>query len=207
LTFEKEVAVLVPHRNLLPAYLGERMQLAFVVSDMEKALQYWTEELKVGPFVLFKNATKGREFIHRGQNSPVEMDLAFSYVGELQIEIISQTNSAPSPYSEFIGSGREGVHHVAFWPDDFDGACAALEQSGSDLVCSIYAPNGGGHVNYYTAPAHLGVMLEVAPMTAERVRYFGGIKALADNWDGTRPVRPYGSRAEFMASEDCRAPA
>jgi len=31
-------------------------------------------------------------------------------------------------------------------------------------------------------------------MTPLRKRFLGGIKALADNWDGSRPVRRYADR-------------
>ena len=30
-------------------------QVAYVVRDMEKALKYWTEYLKVGPFFMFEH--------------------------------------------------------------------------------------------------------------------------------------------------------
>ena len=48
-------------------------------------------------------------------------------------------------------------------------------------------------------------MVEIAPMTPERSAYFAAIKALADTWDGTRPVRTYATRAEFLGSKDCIA--
>lgn len=186
------------------AFLGQRIQTAFVVRDMQEALRYWTEVMKVGPFVLIKNATSDRRFFHRRELSAVEMDLAFAYIGDVQVEIICQTNTAPSPYQEFLASGREGMHHIGFWPENFEESCHELERTGCELVASVQAISGSGQVNYYDAPRHLGVMLELAPMTPDRVRYFGGIKALADNWDGTRPVRVFGSRAEFMASPDCK---
>lgn len=191
-------------KTLDSAALGKRMQLAFVVRDMQEALRYWTETMKVGPFVLIQNATRDRHFFHRGQLTPVEMDLAFSYLGDVQIEIICQTNSAPSLYQEFLASGREGVHHVGFWPDNFEESCRELERSGCELVSSVNASTGSVHVKYYSAPQCLGLMLEVAPMTPDRVQYFAGIKALADHWDGSRPVRVFLSRAEYMASADCK---
>jgi catechol 2,3-dioxygenase-like lactoylglutathione lyase family enzyme len=191
-------------RQLFPPYLGDRMQLAFVVPDLHESLRFWTENLKVGPFVVMRNATRDRRFMYRGELSKVEMDLAFAYLGDIQIEVIHQTNSAPSPYSDFLKSGRQGLHHVAFWPKDFDASCAELERTGWEKVCDIHAAAGGGVVNYYDGPGHLGVMLEIAPMTPDRARYFGGIKGLAQTWDGTRPIRTFDSRAEYMASDDCK---
>jgi catechol 2,3-dioxygenase-like lactoylglutathione lyase family enzyme len=191
-------------RALYPTFLGDRVQLAFVTPDLETALRFWTETMKVGPFVVIEEAMSDRRFIHRGRHSPVEMALAFSYLGDIQIEVISQRNSAPSPYKEFLDSGREGMHHVAFWPDDFEGSCRELGRSGFDEVCSVEAAAGGSKVTYYSGPPHLGVMLEIAPMTPERARYFGGVKALADHWDGSQPVRSFRTRADYLASDDCK---
>ncbi|WP_198084567.1 VOC family protein [Variovorax sp. E3] len=177
--------------GILPAYLGKRMQMAFVVPDLDESLRFWTDVLKVGPFVVIENAMSDRHFIHRGQQSKIDISLAFSYVGETQIEVIAQTNDGASPYKEFLDSGRQGLHHVAFWPEDTEGACKALQQSGFDEVCSARALDGGGKVVYFSGPDHLGVMLEIAPMTPARSAYFAGIKALADAWDGSRPCESF----------------
>ena len=45
-------------------------QVAYVVRDMEKALKYWTEYLKVGPFFMLEHAlwkTKNTEAAHQMQ--------------------------------------------------------------------------------------------------------------------------------------------
>jgi hypothetical protein len=190
--------------NFAPAFLGERMQLSFVVPDMREGLLFWAETMRVGPFVVIENSLADRRFIHRGQPSPIEMSIAFSYVGDVQIELISQTNAAPSPYTEFMDAGRQGLHHVGFWPHDCESACSQLISRGFEEVCSIDTLNGNrnARVRYLQGPSHLGVMYEVAPMTAERASYFAAIRRLVASWDGTRPVRRFSSRAEFLASDD-----
>ncbi|MNL50474.1 hypothetical protein D3C87_1734930 [compost metagenome] len=82
------------------------MQLAFVVPDLDEALHFWTAKMKVGPFVVIEDAMGDRRFLHRGAVSPVEIRLAFSYIGDTQIEVISPSNQAPSPYTEFLGEQR-----------------------------------------------------------------------------------------------------
>jgi catechol 2,3-dioxygenase-like lactoylglutathione lyase family enzyme len=190
----------VPERTSL----GARMQLSFVVPDLQEALKFWTETLKVGPFVVIEDLGD-RHFFYRGQESPVEILIGFSYVGETQIELIEQINSAASPYTDFLESGRQGLHHFGFWPDDCEKARLELEQRGFKEVLVIQASNGGNKVTYHSGPEHVGAMFEIAPMTPERAKHFAGLKALADNWDGTRPVRWFRTRAEYMASEDCGA--
>jgi catechol 2,3-dioxygenase-like lactoylglutathione lyase family enzyme len=191
--------------ELLPFSLGRRMQVAFVVPSLDEALSFWTQRMGVGPFVVIADAMNDRQFSYRGRLTPVEASLAFSYVGETQIEVIAQTNSATSPYLDFLESGRQGVHHIAFWPENPESACRDLVQAGFEEVVAIQTATGGGKVAYYSGPAHLGLMVEIAPMTPERSAYFSAIQALANTWDGSRPVRTYATRAEFLASEDCKA--
>ncbi|TJV46067.1 MAG: hypothetical protein E5Y02_00350 [Mesorhizobium sp.] len=99
--------------------------MAYVVKDLAAALTYWTETMGVGPFVVIESSVVGRKVLHRGKQTAMETDLTFSYLGDVQIELICQLNDAPSPYKEFTDSGREGLHHVAFWPASFDAACAS----------------------------------------------------------------------------------
>ncbi len=186
-----------------PTALGRRMQVAFVVKDLDATLRFWTEVMGIGPFVVIEDATSDRRYFHRGEFSSVQATLAFSYVGETQIEIIQQNNAAPSPFTEFHAQGHEGLHHIAFWPKEFAAACAELEARGFESVCSIAAEGSSQRIEYYAAPAHIGVMVEIAPVTPERTRYFDGIKRLADTWDGSRPIRTFRTRAEYMNSPDC----
>jgi len=196
--------IAAPEVKHLSSFLGQRMQLGYVVADLDAALRFWTEVLQVGPFVVIEESLGDRQFLHRGRPSDVRMSVAFSYLGDVQIEFIAQSNRAPSPYVEFLSSGREGLHHLGFWPQDYPQACEELERHGFTEVCSIKMSDGTKNVSYYSGPAHLGAMIEVVPFTPARAKYFGGIKALAETWDGSRPIRRYSTRDEFIASPDCR---
>src|SRR2546425_2558004 len=96
--------------------LGTRMQLGHVVSDLDAALTYWTEALGVGPFVVLDSSVGDRQFFHRGEPSAVNFSIAISYIGDTMVELITPLNAAPSPYSEFLAQGREGLHHIGYWP-------------------------------------------------------------------------------------------
>lgn len=186
--------------GLLPPMLGRKAQIAFVVRDLDESLRFWTEVMKVGPFVVIDNSVAGRRVVYRGKETAMDSSLAFSYVGDVQIEIVHQTNDEPSPFKDFLESGREGLQHIAFWPPDFEGTCAELEQLGFSEMLSMYTNDGARNVVYYEAPAHIGVMVEIVPWTESRAAYFGRIQRLANNWDGTRPVRRFASREAFLES-------
>ena len=194
--------IMLPRDDTLHAcFLGKNVQLAFVLKDLDAALRYWTEALKVGPFVVIEKSRGDRKILHRGLETEVDWSLAFAYMGDVQIEFIYPLNDAPSIYKEFLDSGREGLHHVAYWPENFEAACAHLEANGFTDVCSFYMKDGTRNVVYYETPAHFGAMVEVVPLTAERTAYFSRIKRLSQNWDGiTRPIRRFVDRAAFLAS-------
>jgi hypothetical protein len=187
-----------------PPVLGRRMQLSMVVNDLEAAAHMWGEKLGVGPWICFENAMEGRRFVHRGQDSAVGMSLAMTYAGETQFELIQQTNDAPSPYREFLDAGREGVQHIEFWPEDYPASCAAFESAGFEEVSVIYQPDGTKNGSYFVSPASVGVVVAVIPSTPFRQSYMTVIEKLAANWDGSRPLRRYSSRQEFIDSDDFR---
>ncbi|WP_226553894.1 VOC family protein [Celeribacter naphthalenivorans] len=186
-----------------PRFLGDRVQLAYVVRDLDAALSYWTDVMKVGPFVVIESAKGNRKIMHRGEETALDFTLAFAYMGETQIEVITPKNDAPSSYKEFLDSGREGLHHVAYWPEDMPGACSHLERHGFKPVTAVLAPDGDRSVVYYDAPSAVGAMVELLPMNAERMAYYSRIQKLSATWDGvTRPVRRFADRAEFLASDE-----
>src|SRR5687768_15861881 len=135
-------------------FLGRRMQVNHLVRNMDAALALWTEKLGIGPFVVFEQSLGDRHFIHRGKRSPVNMSVAISYVGDTQVELISQQNDAPSIYTEAFQNGfvDGGVHHVAFWPHDLHGAARELKTRGFEEVASIRAPTGEVDVFYFGPP-------------------------------------------------------
>lgn len=194
--------MLDPAAVLLPSFLGPRTQIGMVVRDIEEAATYWSEELGVGPWIIIESSGADRRFVHRGQDIAVEMEIAFSYTGETQLEMICQTNSVPSLYTEFLDEGREGVHHLGFWPEDFEGSREALAKAGFEEITSLFLPDGTRNVSYYASPAFIGAFVELAPMTPFRKTYMNAIEVLANTWDGSRPLRRFGSREEFIASDD-----
>lgn len=187
---------------LLPTFLGDRIQLAFVISELDSALKFWTETLKIGPFVVIENSVAGRTVVHRGERTPMNTTLAFSYLGDIQIELVCPEDDHPSPFNEFLNSGRQGLQHIAFWPENFEEARVDLEAHGFVEACSMYLPDGSRNVCYYDAPSEIGTMIEIVPLTEDRRAYFSRIQKLARDWDGARPVRRFKSREEFLASNE-----
>jgi catechol 2,3-dioxygenase-like lactoylglutathione lyase family enzyme len=186
----------------VPYRLGKQIQLGHVIKNMDAALDYWTKIMGVGPFVVIETSVGDRQFFHRGKLSAVNFCIAITFMGETMIELITPLNNEPSPYQEFLASGREGLHHLGVWPDDFTIACEQLKDSGFVEVSSIRRPDGANDVIYCDTPCATGIMYELAEMTPLRAKFLAGIKTLSTHWDGSRPVRRYPSRTAFIESRD-----
>ncbi|RZL90729.1 MAG: hypothetical protein EOP82_14875 [Variovorax sp.] len=183
-------------------YYGRKMQLAFLVNDMDAALKVWIDKLKVGPFVVFEKALGSRQFVHRGERSPIDFSLALAYIGDTQIELICQNNDASSIYTEARSKGLVdgGAHHMAFWPDDMAAAHRQLISTGFEEVASIRSPSGEVDVYYFSSPPPLGLMVEIVPMNSARRVYFSKIKALCERSAGSQKALRFKDKDHFLAS-------
>ena len=88
-------------------------QLAYVVRDMDAALKYWVDVLKVGPFYLFEHCPL-RNQRYRGNPSNVDVTLALGNSGALQIEVdlCNITMSHPSTRSFWMPVGSASIISV-----------------------------------------------------------------------------------------------
>ena len=163
-------------------FLGPIRQLGYVVENLDSAVEAWTTQLGVGPWTIIRNIAL--HSIYHGSPSQPLIDIALSYRGDVQIELIQQKNNAPSPYRPFIDRGQYGLHHTAFLSEQIHEHVQHLQQAGLSLVCDINMPTGGRYV-YFASPVSgeqtFIELLEATPMM--RKMFEQGIDASAV-WDG-----------------------
>ncbi len=182
--------------NLGSRPLGAVFQLGLVVRDIEAAMQHWLAAMGVGPFI-YMHDPGAIDYTYRGQPTDPRSSIAFTYSDNMQIELIQQHNDAPSPYTDFLASGREGLQHIAFYTQDMSAACAQLEANGLVRIYTI-APRGSDErIYYYEDPRQPGTMTEVIPRTPKRRRVHAAILAATKGWEGTDPIRRFDSIAHF----------
>ncbi len=102
-------------------------QIGFVVKDCEKVAQQWERMLGIGPWtIITQNATDS-------EGNPLEVKLAFAYVGDLEFELI-EIAKGKTMHSEWLGKHGEGLHHLSFFVDDPDGVAASLVEQGAEIM-------------------------------------------------------------------------
>jgi hypothetical protein len=179
--------------------LGPATQLGFVVRDVEKAMRHWIDVFGVGPFVCMEHGTSQPPPVTfmRGHAVSVELKLAFGFMGDVQVELIEQRNEAPSPYTEFLAQGREGLQHLGFWVHDHAEASRVVLEAGYEPVYEIRVQGQELPIVYYDSPSLYGPMLELVPPKWRRSRE--AIRTLTSEWRGGEPVIRYETYAAFLA--------
>lgn len=169
--------------------LGEVMQLAYLPSDFDAALRYWTEVMGVGPFFELKDIRLG-EMRYRGQPTDAMFSVAIAYWGDIQIELIRAENEAPSIYSgEYAVTDR--LHHICIMVESIEDARRACAQAGAEIIVEGKVGEDGAviYADFGAGPGHLVEMLQPMAITGG---LFDMIKDAGRNWDGSDPLRPLG---------------
>jgi hypothetical protein len=166
---------------------GEVRQAGYVVHDIHKEMRHWSETLGIGPW-FYADRVPVRNFMYRGQPSPIEVSVALANSGPLQIELIQQRNDAPSMYKAFLDAGHTGLQHLAYWTENFDEDVRRLAEQGLTVGMSGEVGERGRYVYYETHP---GTVIELSEIAGPKGRLFRMIREASIGWDGRDPVRPF----------------
>ena len=163
---------------------GPINQNAFVVSDIDAAIKYWTETMRVGPFFKFPKI-EFAEGDYRGKPHKADFNAAIAYSGDLQIELIKP--NGPSIFQEFQDAGGKGVHHFAVFATDMAAACNEVKTLGGRRVQGGSFADGSS-IAYYEISGSEPSILEIAYLKAGPQALFDAIKAAGAGWDGISKV-------------------
>ncbi len=171
---------------------GEIRQLAFIVEDIDAAMEYWGDTLGIGPFFV-KREIQFSDYEYRGKAtiSPV-VSIALANSGFMQIELIQQHDNLVSIYKEFTDSGQKGLQHVSSWltTKELGQKIAELLTKGYEIAQQCTIASSGVKLVYMSCengPASF--IFEMSdlkePRHYERVMR---IKAAHEQWDGATNV-------------------
>lgn len=182
------------------AKYGSIDQIGLVVADLDASIQRWIARLGVGPWTVMRNVELNGNYC--GQDTQVRMDVGFGYQGDVQIELIQVTNSAPSPYRSPSGAILEGLHHIAWIIDDLDATSLRASEDGLELVFRADSP--GTRVAYFRSTDDPGVLLEFIESADTRQLVTDGLVATKE-WDGTEPAIHIVDLAAIQTATDKRS--
>lgn len=169
--------------------LGPVGQLAYLPSDFDAAVRYWTETVGVGPFYLLENVALG-DMTYRGEPTASVFSIAIAYWGDVQIELIRPENDAPGIYTGEYAV-RDSLHHICIFVDSIEDARAAATAAGAEVLVEGKV-GADGAVLYVDPGAGPGHVIELLQNMTGADAIFQMIKDAGKDWDGSEPLRKLG---------------
>lgn len=159
----------------MPAIMGQARQIAYMVDDINAAVEYWHEEHGVGPFLVTRNQAPLSNAYYRGEKAQTSrVNIAFAYVGDMQLELIELIGDTPGLYKEALDKANYGVHHYAVLVEDFPSAYNWALDNGYDAVIDS-GVDGLARMAYMESPES-GMILEVIEWNLLTRPYFNGLE-------------------------------
>ncbi|MBI5014817.1 MAG: VOC family protein [Deltaproteobacteria bacterium] len=142
--------------------LGKIAQIGCVVRSLETSIANYERVLGVGPFLTFDfRPEKG--FV-RGRSPGIDLKIGVAQLTpELSLELIEVVAGEPY-HKDFLEAHGEGVQHLGYLSEDYDGALARASAMGVEVLMWAETDVAGmGHVRgaYLDTLELLGTLVEV----------------------------------------------
>lgn len=174
----------------LPPVFGPAKQVAYMVEDIDAAMARWRDEYGVGPFLVTRNALPLSNAYYRGEKAePARVNIAFAYVGDMQLELIELIGDTPSLYKEAVDRGQTSVHHYAVCVEDFPKAYNWALDNGFDAAVDS-GVDGLARMSYMENP-ETGMILEVIQWNPLTRPYFEGLERIVRSANPAQPVHEF----------------
>ena len=170
----------------LSALSGPIRQLAFVPQDFDRAINFWTTVMGVGPSFHLEHIPL-QDVRYRGNPIKYDSSAAISYWGDLEIELLRQHNHETSILTAWLNGERNGIHHVRVQVQNLNEARELYLSNGAGIVQEATLPGGGQYV-MFEMPGFES-FIEVSVLHPRFVKLFAYMKRTAGQWDGRNPLR------------------
>ncbi|MBP1688113.1 MAG: hypothetical protein H6Q33_4256 [Deltaproteobacteria bacterium] len=163
---------------------GPIRQIAYIVDDVDASMQAWHRQMGVAPFVVIRRCNPFADMTYRGKPcAGVEMSIALSMIGPVQLEFIQQHCRTPSIYREALARNHTGLHHYAFYNKDFDSLYRHALANGMEAVVTSGPPGMLG-MAYVESPTIPGLICELVRSNDLTEGMFDRIASHCAAWDG-----------------------
>ena len=157
------------------------VQNAYLVQDLDEAIERWHEALGLGPFVVSRRV-QFKQSLYRGTQMPLDISVAFVQAGNVQVELICQHNPGPSAFRDMFAEGEEGLHHVAVFPEDYTRLVSAYQARGFAVAAEVGSAGMGAA--FIDTRETWGHMLEVYRGNDSIRALYRLVADAARDWDG-----------------------
>jgi hypothetical protein len=170
---------------------GAVCQIAYIVEDIHVAMERFTKTLHVGPWFLMQSVQINNA-TYRGKATEFTGSLAAGNAGHVMIELIHQSNDAPSVFTEVIHTRGYGLHHQGIAVRNYDEQMAAYKAL--DYELAFYSETDLPNRNaYMDTHGEFPFFIEVIEATESLEAIFTGVYQASVDWNGKNPIRDFGS--------------
>lgn len=147
--------------------LSRVLEVAMVVEDLDRAVDFYTNVVGWGPFTIHELDL--RHFTFRGRPCTGLIKVAITpWDSAPAIELV-QPLSGETPFSEFLREHGEGLHHVhCGLVDDLDVVLASLAKDGVETIFLGSLPEFGARCAFVVGKKTHGVILELSDMKGNK---------------------------------------
>ena len=144
------------------------IQIGFVVRDLDRTLKEFQRVMGVGPWEIYHyGPPEMTNITYRGKPSDWSADIAFSWVGDCQLEVIMPLKG-PNIYEEFLAKKGDGIHHFKEWVEDPLATVKEYAEKGIAVIQS--GTFCGGDFFYLDTEPLLGMPLELSKSGGRKKR-------------------------------------
>lgn len=117
--------------------IGAAMQIAYVVADLEAAVDYWTDEMGAGPWFCLDNFNPADAW-YRGTACDAPANAALGFCGQMNVELIQPLTDNPGVHVETVRGRGYGFHHTGVATVDVDADIDRLSGRGFSVVYQAF---------------------------------------------------------------------
>jgi 4-hydroxyphenylpyruvate dioxygenase-like putative hemolysin len=102
-------------------------QIGIVVRDMRQAVGFYEGTFGLGPWTVYDSTPD--KYWFRGKPSHMRLRQGKAMLGAIELELV-QPLEGESPFHEHLATYGEGLHHLAFNTEDYEGMVRRFEAEG-----------------------------------------------------------------------------
>ena len=92
-------------------------------------------------------------------------------------------------YREFLDAGHEGMQHMSYWTDDYQGLYDKALSHGFEVGHEGCIGGEQGRFAYFDTQWEPGTVIEISDISGPKGMFFQHVREVAADWDGTEPIR------------------
>jgi hypothetical protein len=174
-------------------------QIAWVVPDLRAAVEQWIHGMGMGPFFIYDHVHLSG-YLYRGAPFELDQSIAIAQAGAMQLELIQVHTEGITPFSEVIPRGKPAIHHIAVVASDLERETAEYVSHGYTILAE--GNTSGVRFAMIDTWAKHGCMIELLadhPLLRQSAKVIANAAA---EWDGTDPIRPFGSATDTTSNDN-----